>query len=272
MELQIFNNPEFGAIRTVEIDGEIYFVGKDVATALGYKDTSRALLDFFGEKALEEFMAKAQSAFEVEDCWDIKEIPELKDVLINEYGVRILIDNADLPEKKKKSFKYWIVLDVFGLSFGDVKAFTDYGIRKPAVMVRFFQDCKEYLESPQYQQDQFKSYTRLITDKLTESSIAAKSNPVLCCVYVLEMSNGTVKIGYTRNIEKRMRNISNGSGLEILNHYKTEFIDSEIAYSIEQKCHAAFEGRRLKGEFFNINFDEACVKLKEIFSSKIELK
>lgn len=36
-ELQIFNNPEFGNIRTTMIDGEPWFAGKDVATALGYK-------------------------------------------------------------------------------------------------------------------------------------------------------------------------------------------------------------------------------------------
>lgn len=34
--IQVFNNPEFGDIRTVEIDGEVWFVGKDVAAALGY--------------------------------------------------------------------------------------------------------------------------------------------------------------------------------------------------------------------------------------------
>lgn len=42
-ELQIFNNPEFGEIRTIEIDGEPWLVGKDVAVALGYSDTSDAL-------------------------------------------------------------------------------------------------------------------------------------------------------------------------------------------------------------------------------------
>lgn len=42
-ELQIFNNEEFGQVRTVEIDGKPYFVGKDVALALGYKDTVNAL-------------------------------------------------------------------------------------------------------------------------------------------------------------------------------------------------------------------------------------
>lgn len=42
-ELQIFNSPEFGDVRTVEIDGKPYFVGADVAKALGYKDTVNAL-------------------------------------------------------------------------------------------------------------------------------------------------------------------------------------------------------------------------------------
>lgn len=42
-DLQIFKNSEFGTVRTVEIEKKIYFVGKDVATALGYKDTTNAL-------------------------------------------------------------------------------------------------------------------------------------------------------------------------------------------------------------------------------------
>ena len=39
----VFNHPEFGELRTVEISGEPWFVGKDVATALGYSDTFGAL-------------------------------------------------------------------------------------------------------------------------------------------------------------------------------------------------------------------------------------
>ena len=44
-EIQVFNNEEFGEIRTITIDGEIYFVGTDVAKALGYKDPYKALKD-----------------------------------------------------------------------------------------------------------------------------------------------------------------------------------------------------------------------------------
>ena len=42
-ELTIFENPEFGSIRTVELDGEPWLVGKDVAAALGYSNTKDAL-------------------------------------------------------------------------------------------------------------------------------------------------------------------------------------------------------------------------------------
>lgn len=41
--LQVFNNPEFGNVRTMAIDGEPYFVGKDVATVLGYAKPLNAL-------------------------------------------------------------------------------------------------------------------------------------------------------------------------------------------------------------------------------------
>ena len=44
-KLKIFENPEFGSIRTVEVDGEPYFVGKDVAEVLGYVNPSKALDD-----------------------------------------------------------------------------------------------------------------------------------------------------------------------------------------------------------------------------------
>lgn len=42
-ELQIFNNEEFGKIRTVTIDNEPWFVGKDVATSLGYERADNAI-------------------------------------------------------------------------------------------------------------------------------------------------------------------------------------------------------------------------------------
>ena len=42
-QCEIFNHPEFGNLRCIEIDGEPWFVGKDVATALGYNDATKAV-------------------------------------------------------------------------------------------------------------------------------------------------------------------------------------------------------------------------------------
>ena len=44
-ELQIFNNPDFGQVRVVNINGEPWLVGKDVAEALGYSNSRKALID-----------------------------------------------------------------------------------------------------------------------------------------------------------------------------------------------------------------------------------
>ena len=41
-EVQIFNNPEFGQIRSLMIESEPWFVGKDIATVLGYADPNKA--------------------------------------------------------------------------------------------------------------------------------------------------------------------------------------------------------------------------------------
>ena len=43
--IKIFENAEFGSVRTLVINGEPYFVGKDVAEILGYANTSKALID-----------------------------------------------------------------------------------------------------------------------------------------------------------------------------------------------------------------------------------
>lgn len=96
-ELQIFNNPEFGEIRAIEIDGEPWFVGKDVAVALGYKDTVNAL--------------KAHVDEEDKGGWRIATPSgEQRMVTINESGVYSLIFSSKMP--KAKEFKRWVTSEV----------------------------------------------------------------------------------------------------------------------------------------------------------------
>ena len=95
--LQIFENAEFGKIRTVVLDGEPWFVGKDVATALGYKDTSDALKKHVDEED------KLTRRFA--DSGQIREM-----YVINESGVYSLVFSSKLPTAK--AFKRWVTSEV----------------------------------------------------------------------------------------------------------------------------------------------------------------
>ncbi len=83
----------------------------------------------------------------------------------------------------------------------------------------------------------------------------------LKCVYILEFSNNTIKVGCTGAFSRRARQIAMGSGLKVVNWCHTKYIPSSRAYAIENLCHKAFENRRIQGEFFSVPFDEARAEL-----------
>lgn len=96
-ELQIFNSEEFGDIRTVTIDNEPWFVGKDVATALGYKNTADAIGKHIDtDDKLTSQIAIAGQRRDV--------------VVINESGVYALIFGSKLESAKR--FKQWVTAEV----------------------------------------------------------------------------------------------------------------------------------------------------------------
>lgn len=96
-DLQIFNSPEFGQIRTIEKDGEPWFVGKDVAIALGYKDTVNAL--------------KSHVDAEDKGGWQITTPSGTQEMtIINESGLYSLVLSSKLPTAKK--FKRWVTSEV----------------------------------------------------------------------------------------------------------------------------------------------------------------
>ena len=100
-ELMIFNNPEFGEIRTAEIDGEPWFVGKDVAQALGYSDTKSALADHVDDED-KQIIQRGQIA--------TLDIPNRGLTIINESGLYSLVLSSKLPTAKK--FKRWVTSEV----------------------------------------------------------------------------------------------------------------------------------------------------------------
>lgn len=96
-ELRIFNNADFGDIRTVEQNGGIWFVGKDVAEALGYSNPSNAVISHVDD----EDKLRTQ----------IKYAGQNREVsIINESGLYSLVLSSKLP--KAKAFKRWITSEV----------------------------------------------------------------------------------------------------------------------------------------------------------------
>ena len=89
-ELKIFENPEFGRIRTMEINGEPYFVGKDVAEILGYSNPRKAIIDHVDEEDKTDGVTIRDSIGR-----------EQKPILINESGLYSLILLSKLPTTKK---------------------------------------------------------------------------------------------------------------------------------------------------------------------------
>lgn len=102
-ELQIFKNEEFGDIRTVTIDNEPWFVGKDVAEALGYQNGSRDI----NTHVLEEDR-KILTAQNYQN--GTFEIPNRGLTIINESGLYALIFGSKLESAKR--FKHWVTSEV----------------------------------------------------------------------------------------------------------------------------------------------------------------
>lgn len=96
-ELQIFNSEEFGDIRTVTIDSEPWFVGKDVATALGYANPKNAVPTHVSEED--------KLSTQIEYAGQRREV-----TVINESGLYALIFGSKLESAKR--FKHWVTSEV----------------------------------------------------------------------------------------------------------------------------------------------------------------
>lgn len=96
-EIQVFNNADFGEIRTTTIDGEPWLVGKDVAANLGYSNPRDALAKHVDDE--DKGVAKCDTLGGIQDL-----------TVINESGLYSLVLSSKLPTAKK--FKRWVTSEV----------------------------------------------------------------------------------------------------------------------------------------------------------------
>ena len=103
-EIQIFNHEEFGEIRTIEIDGQVYFVGVDVAKALQYKDPSRAIRQNVDNDDRQVINTRAFNPGILNTIpfrYGIRKAGNPNVTIINESGLYSLILASKLPSAKK---------------------------------------------------------------------------------------------------------------------------------------------------------------------------
>ena len=125
-ELKIFNNPEFGEIRTIDINGEPWMVGKDVAAALGYERPTKAIQDHVDDEDKDEVPIQ-------DSIGRMQKTP-----IINESGLYSLVLSSKLPGAKK--FRRWVTSEVLP----SIRQTGGYNIPKdyPSAL-RAFADAEE---------------------------------------------------------------------------------------------------------------------------------
>ena len=129
MELQVFSNAEFGSVRSIMVNNEPYFVGKDVATILGYAKPLNALATHVDEddslkQGLIDSMGRQQDT-----------------ILINESGLYSLILSSKLPNAKK--FKRWVTSEVLPAIRKHGVFAVDTMLNDPDAMIAALQAYKE---------------------------------------------------------------------------------------------------------------------------------
>lgn len=123
-EIQIFNNPEFGDVRVMDIEGEPWLVGKDVAEKLGYADTFGALKKHVDDE-------------DKQNCQnDSFESPRGM-TIINEFGLYALVFGSKLHTAKK--FKHWVTSEVLP----QIRKMGSYG--KPMSQVEILAQAAQQL-------------------------------------------------------------------------------------------------------------------------------
>lgn len=130
--LQIFENKEFGSIRTVQLNNETYFVGKDIAEALGYAKARNAIATHVDEE-------------------DKKDAPIQGDLggtqsmtVINESGMYSLILSSKLESAKR--FKHWVTSDVLPSIRKHGVYAVDELLNNPDMAIKAFTALKEERE------------------------------------------------------------------------------------------------------------------------------
>ena len=182
-EIKSFDNPEFGKGRTMEINGEPYFVGKDISEILGYSDTNKAIARHVDDE--DKLNDKTASSLGQRGGW-----------LINESGLYSLILSSKLP--KAKEFKRWVTSEVLPSIRKHGAYAVDELLNDPEFAIKTFTALKEERERSKRLTEQIEADKPKVI--FADSVSAAKSSILIGDLAKLLKQNG-VNIGQNRLFE-----------------------------------------------------------------------
>ena len=184
-EIKIFNNPEFGKVRTMEINGEPYFVGKDVAIILGYAKPENAIANHVDteDKTLTPIQGGCSTGSQ-------------NTTIINESGLYSLILSSKLP--KAKEFKRWVTSEVLPSIRKHGAYAVDELLNDPEFAIKTFTALKEEREKSKRLSEQIEADKPKVI--FADSVSAAKSSILIGDLAKLLKQNG-VNIGQNRLFE-----------------------------------------------------------------------
>lgn len=179
--IQIFENPEFGKIRTVDVAGEPWLVGKDVAEALGYQNASKALADHVDPE--DKLNNETLLSLGQRGGW-----------IINESGLYSLVLGSKLPDAKK--FKRWVTSEVLpsirknGAYIKDQEKLSDTELIARALLV-----------AQKINEEKQKVIERMAPKEIFADSVAASENSILIGELAKLLKQNGVDIGQKRMFE-----------------------------------------------------------------------
>ena len=182
-DLQVFKNAEFGEIRTVTINDEVWFVGKDVAKALGYLNASKAISDHVDIE--DKLNNDSLSSLGQRGGW-----------IINESGLYSLILSSKLPTAKK--FKRWVTSEVVPSIRKHGMYAVDELINNPDMAIKAFTALKEEREKNKRLQ---KDVTRMKPKEVFADAVETSHTSILIGDLAKVLRQNGVETGQKRLFE-----------------------------------------------------------------------
>ena len=183
-DIQIFENADFGQVRTVEVNGTPYFVGKDVATALGYAKPENAIAVHVDDEDKTSTLIQGTGS-------NYKS----KAIIINESGVYALVFGSKLPTAKQ--FKHWVTSEILPSIRKHGAYMTEQTLEQaltsPDFLIKLATQLKEEKEKNK----------QLETTVTKQNELLERSKPLVCVAHCVKTADTSILVGELAKLLKQ---------------------------------------------------------------------